>query len=121
MSAMTHGWVPDDTLASRLVLVRRQCGLSQRAAAELAAAGERRVVVSVHCYGRRTWFYRWAAGRLGERLFWLSPAMKQHYEIDARGGDWTQCVPGCVPGTVRSVASTRPSAAAAAIMARWFM
>ena len=35
MSAMTHGWVPDDTLASRLVLVRRQCGLSQRAAAEL--------------------------------------------------------------------------------------
>ena len=37
MSTQTaHGWVPDDTLANRLVLVRRQVGLSQRAAAERA-------------------------------------------------------------------------------------
>lgn len=35
----------------------------------LAAMGERRVVVSVHCYGRRKWFYRWAARQLGERMF----------------------------------------------------
>ena len=30
----------------------------------LARAGERRVVVSVHCYGRQRWFYRWAARQL---------------------------------------------------------
>jgi len=59
----------------------------------LARMGERRVVVSVHCYGRRRWFYRWAARRLGRRLFWLSPAMKRHYGL---GGDsWEQCIPGC--------------------------
>ena len=63
----------------------------------LAAAGERRVVVSVHCYGRRTWFYRWAARRLGGRLYWLSPAMKRYYGIEQRGEAWAQCVPGCVP------------------------
>jgi transcriptional regulator with XRE-family HTH domain len=29
-----HGWVPEDNLATRLVLVRRQLGLTQRQAAE---------------------------------------------------------------------------------------
>lgn len=33
-TTQTHGWVPDDNLASRLILVRRQLGLTQRAAAE---------------------------------------------------------------------------------------
>jgi len=60
----------------------------------LRAAGERRVVVSVHCYGRQRWFYRWAAGRLGRALFWLSPAMKAYY--GAGDATWTQCRPGCV-------------------------
>lgn len=62
----------------------------------LRRRGERRVVVSVHCYGRQRWFYRWAARRLAPALFWLSPAMKRHYGID--GADsWEQCVPGCIP------------------------
>jgi glycosyltransferase involved in cell wall biosynthesis len=56
--------------------------------------GERRVVASVHCYGRHRWFYRWAARTLGEDLFWLSPAMKLHYGLPA--DSWSQCIPGCV-------------------------
>ena len=55
--------------------------------------GERRVAVSVHCYGHQRWFYRWATRRLGQRLFWLSPAMKDHYGIG--NGSWTGCIPGC--------------------------
>lgn len=66
----------------------------------LRARGERRVVASVHCYGARRWFYRWAARRLGDRLFWLSPAMKNYYRV-APAADatepWSQCIPGCVP------------------------
>lgn len=57
----------------------------------LHAWGERRVVVSVHCYGRQRWFYRWAAARLGARLFWLSPAMRTYYGVPGDG--WSQCVP----------------------------
>lgn len=57
--------------------------------------GERRVVVSVHCYARHRWFYRQMATRLGRRLFWLSPAMKQYYEIVAPN-TWEQCMPGGV-------------------------
>jgi glycosyltransferase involved in cell wall biosynthesis len=63
----------------------------------LARVGERRVVASVHCYGKQKWFYRWAAHRLGHRLFWLTPAMKQYYRV-ADGLTWAQCIPGCVPG-----------------------
>lgn len=33
-TAPTHGWIPEDTLAARLVLVRRHLGLTQRQAAE---------------------------------------------------------------------------------------
>ena len=64
----------------------------------LASAGERRVLASVHCYGRQRWFYRCAARRLGERLYWLSPAMKNYYGVDA-GGSWAQCIPGCMPSS----------------------
>jgi len=70
--------------------------------------GERRVVVSVHCYGRRRWFYRWAAGRLGDRLYWLSPAMKKYYGVGDKS--WGQCVPGCL-ATAAPVALTKPAPA----------
>jgi len=56
--------------------------------------GERRAVVSVHCYGRQRWFYRWAAKRLGSRLFWLTPEMRRYY--GAPGRDREQCLPGGV-------------------------
>lgn len=62
--------------------------------------GERRVVVSVHCYGRQRWFYRWASRRLGGRLYWLSPAMKDYY--GPGGATWAQCIPGGVlPSSVK--------------------
>lgn len=60
----------------------------------LHAWGERRVVASVHCYGRHRWFYRWAAQRLGARLWWLSPAMRRYYGVSGEG--WGQCLPGGV-------------------------
>jgi glycosyltransferase involved in cell wall biosynthesis len=63
----------------------------------LARAGERRMVVSVHCYGRQRWFYRWAARRLGDRLYWLSPAMKEYYGVPTRTEPWARCIPECVP------------------------
>jgi glycosyltransferase involved in cell wall biosynthesis len=75
-------------------------------ALRLVAQGERRVVASVHCYGRQRWFYRWAARRLGPRLFWLTPAMKHYYRV-ADDGTWTQCVPSCAP--VRPGAGRRPA------------
>jgi glycosyltransferase involved in cell wall biosynthesis len=59
--------------------------------------GETRIVASVHCYGRQRWFYRWAAGRLGERLFWLTPTMRRYYGVGGLG--WTQCLPGGVDVT----------------------
>jgi glycosyltransferase involved in cell wall biosynthesis len=58
--------------------------------------GERRVVASVHCYGRQRWFYRFASRQLGSRMFWLSPAMKRYYGAGT-DDSWTQCIPGCVP------------------------
>lgn len=57
-------------------------------------SGEKRVVVTVHCYGKHRWFYRWAARILGARLFWLSPAMKNYYGI--HDPSWAQCLPGCI-------------------------
>jgi hypothetical protein len=53
--------------------------------------GERRVVVSVHCYGRQRWFYRFAHRRFGPRLLWYSPAMKRHYELTDLS--WNGCMP----------------------------
>jgi len=70
--------------------------------------GESRVVVSVHCYGRQRWFYRWASRRLGDRLFWLSPAMKRYYA--AGDASWSQCVPGCV--SLAATQAGKPSKAA---------
>ena len=55
--------------------------------------GEKRVVVSVHCYGHQRWFYRWSARRLGDRLFWLTPTMRRYYGV--AGSDLAQCIPGC--------------------------
>jgi glycosyltransferase involved in cell wall biosynthesis len=60
----------------------------------LAHLGEARVVVSVHCYGRQRWFYRWAKARLGRRLFWLSPAMKTYY--GAGPATWDDCLADCI-------------------------
>jgi len=56
-------------------------------------SGERRVVASVHAYGRRRWFYRWASRRLKERLIWLTPAMKSHYGVEQESGGWACCIP----------------------------
>lgn len=96
-----RAWLAADP--RRLVHAHSRAGLL--VALWLAHWGERRVLVSVHCYGRRPWFYRWAARRLAGRLFWLSPAMKAHYGI--RNPDtWEACVPGCFrapgPEIVRS-------------------
>jgi glycosyltransferase involved in cell wall biosynthesis len=60
----------------------------------LARAGETRAVATVHSYGRQRWFYRAAARRLGQRIFWLTPAMKRYYGV---GDGWDQCMPGCLP------------------------
>jgi glycosyltransferase involved in cell wall biosynthesis len=74
----------------------------------LRRMGEQRVVVSVHCYGHQRWFYRWAAGKLPGRLFWLSPAMKNYYFEEAGAGDWSECIPGCVPGAAIGLPLARP-------------
>lgn len=68
--------------------------------------GEKRVVASVHCYGRQRWFYRWAARRLGSRLLWLSPAMKRYYAVG--DSSWQQCIPGGVPAGMVTRAMPRP-------------
>lgn len=69
----------------------------------LRRAGERRVLATVHCYGRQRWFYRWAARRLRERMVFLSPAMKRYYGLG--DGSWTQCIPGAIvpPAVVPAV------------------
>ena len=56
----------------------------------------RRIIVSVHCYGKHRWFYRWCARSMGDRVYWLSPAMKAYYGVKG-GATWSQCIPGCVP------------------------
>lgn len=69
--------------------------------------GEKRVVVSVHCFGRQRWFYRWAHRRLHGNLFWLSPAMRSYYGVAGTG--WAHCIPGGVvaaPATPRSVSQS---------------
>lgn len=89
----------------------------------LAGRGERRAVASVHCYGRHRWFYRYAARRLGDRMFWLSPAMKRHYGLAA--DDWGQCIPGCVPagdlvgGTLRRPSSCSLRFGGVGAIVRW--
>lgn len=61
----------------------------------LRLLGERQVVVTVHCYGRQRWFYRWAERWLRDCIFWLSPAMKAHYGLANRS--WGSCLPPCLP------------------------
>lgn len=92
-----QSWLAAD--ASRVFHGHSRAGLA--VALRLHALGERRVVATVHCYGRRRWYYRHAARRLAGRLFWLSPAMKRHYgqPVDAQD-PWSGCLPGCVPGRV---------------------
>jgi glycosyltransferase involved in cell wall biosynthesis len=87
-----RAWLGDDPL--RVFHGHSRAGLL--VALWLKRWGERRVVVSVHCYGRQRWFYRYAARQLGARLYWLSPAMKRYYGVTA-AASWTQCIPGCVP------------------------
>lgn len=68
--------------------------------------GERRVVASVHCYGRQRWFYRWAQRHLKGKLFWLSPAMRAYYGV--AGDAWDHCIPGGVVVPVARPASPSP-------------
>jgi glycosyltransferase involved in cell wall biosynthesis len=83
--------------------------------------GERRVVVSVHCYGRQRWFYRRAARALDGHLYWLTPRMRTYYGIPGTG--WTDCIPGGV--AERPDVAARPVSAAglrlggAGAFARW--
>lgn len=72
----------------------------------LQVMGERRALASVHAYGNRKGFYRLAARLLGWRLFWLSPAMKQHYGLGS--GTWEECLPDCIgPSPAPSVRAAR--------------
>jgi glycosyltransferase involved in cell wall biosynthesis len=89
-----QAWLAAD--ASRVFHGHSRAGLA--VALRLHALGARRVVATVHCYGRRRWYYRRAARRLADRLFWLSPAMKRHYGLPVEARDpWAGCLPGCVP------------------------
>lgn len=62
----------------------------------LARWGERRVVATVHTYGRHRWFYRHAARQLGPRLFFLSPEMARYYGLPPK--NWDDCLPPCIVG-----------------------
>jgi glycosyltransferase involved in cell wall biosynthesis len=68
--------------------------------------GERRIVVSVHNYGKQRWFYRLSASSLGERLYWLSPQMRLYYRCGGSG--WDHCVPGCI-GKTQEVDGPNPN------------
>ncbi|MBL9209121.1 MAG: glycosyltransferase [Opitutaceae bacterium] len=95
VAAAVQAWLDADP--NRVFHGHSRAGLA--VALRLAARGERRVVATVHCYGRHRWYYRRAARRLADRLHWLSPAMKRHYGLPVEPGDpWSGCLPGCVPG-----------------------
>lgn len=67
----------------------------------LAHWDEKRAVATVHCYGRRRWFYRHAARTLapGKRLFFLSPQMSRYYGLPPQS--WDECLPPCIEGRGR--------------------
>jgi glycosyltransferase involved in cell wall biosynthesis len=90
VARQVHAWLQADP--RRVVHTHSRAGLL--VALWLHAAGERRVLASVHALGRQTWFYRAAARRLRGRIFWLCPAMKQHYGVE--GGSWDDCLPDCI-------------------------
>ena len=96
VATAVRAWLGEDE--RRVFHAHSRAGLV--VALELVRRGERRVLVSVHCYGRQRWFYRWAASRLGGRLYWLSPAMKRHYGVADNGDAWSQCIPGAVPASL---------------------
>ncbi len=102
VAKQVRAWLAADR--RRVFHAHSRAGLA--VALRLRAKGETRVVVSVHCYGHRPWFYRWAAGQLGDRLYWLSPTMKRYYQI-ADPESWRQCVPGCVPARAADPATAR--------------
>jgi glycosyltransferase involved in cell wall biosynthesis len=89
VARVVQAWLQAD--ASRVFHGHSRAGLL--VALWLNRWGERRVIVSVHCYGRQRWFYRWAIRLLGDRLFWLTPAMRSYY--GASGRDGAQCIPSC--------------------------
>lgn len=68
--------------------------------------GEARALATVHCLGRKRWLYRRAARHLGNRVFWLGPAMKQYYGTGAN--DWEQCLPDCVGADAWAEPAPRP-------------
>lgn len=70
--------------------------------------GERRVVVSVHCYGRHRWFYRFAHDGLRHRLLWYSPAMKRHYGYN--DPTWAGCMPNGVATQLPAAMHRGPAA-----------
>jgi glycosyltransferase involved in cell wall biosynthesis len=98
-----HVWLQAD--ASRVFHGHSRAGLL--VALWLQRWGERRIVVSVHCYGRQRWFYRWAVRQLGGRLFWLTPAMRRYYGVSGRDG--AQCIPGCMAEGVVAAARKESS------------
>lgn len=103
VARVVKAWLAED--AGRIFHGHSRAGLL--VALWLRRWGEERVVASVHCYGRRRWFYRWAARALGGRLFWLSPAMKRHYAVP-RDDRWAQCIPGGVPASAVRPAEPLP-------------
>lgn len=70
--------------------------------------GEKRVVVSVHCYGRQRWFYRLAHRRFGSQLLWYSPAMKRHYGL--KDASWSGCMPNGLNASLPAVMRRGPGA-----------
>lgn len=84
-----RGWLADEP--------RRVFHGQSRAALAVAwwlrFAGEKRAVVSVHRYERSRGLIRWLSHRLGDRLFWLTPAMKRYYRVETEHGGWAQCIP----------------------------
>ena len=75
----------------------------------LRLLGSRRVVVSVHIYGRQCWFYRLARRWLGRRLVWLTPAMKRYYGYRETG--WNDCVPNGLASSWAPAMRTGPMTA----------
>jgi glycosyltransferase involved in cell wall biosynthesis len=103
-----QNWLADDT--RRVFHGHSRAGLA--VALQLPAMGERRVMATVHCYGRHTWYYRRAARILRDRLYWLSPAMMRYYKIPIDLVDpWTGCLPGCVSERVRPLPAAEETTA----------